>query len=91
MELCPTIEVGMEMMNSLRFGMWFSCLAINILGLVVVLRAGTAPAAVYAAFVSATLALNRPRVNVRGLVSAVQTSRPAVLLQWLWARVPGRR
>jgi hypothetical protein len=78
------------MINSIKIAMWLSCLAINVLGLVVVLRAGTTPAAVYAAFVSATLALNRPRINPQSIRHSVQTSRLVLLAQWLWNRTTGR-
>lgn len=77
-------------MNSIKIVMWVSCLAINVLGLVVVLRAGTTPAAIYAAFVSTTLALNRPQVSFHVIRQSVQTSRPFVTARWLWNRITGR-
>ncbi len=73
-------------MNILKVGMWLSCLGVNLLGLVVVLRAGTTPAVIYAAFVSATLALNRPRISLTETREALETSRPALLFHWLWSR-----
>jgi len=78
------------MMNSIKIAMWLLCLAVNILGFVVVISAGTTPAAIYAAFVSATLALNRPQVSFHGFRHSVQSSRPAFAAQWLWNRITSR-
>jgi hypothetical protein len=44
----------MLLVKTLKFMMWLACLAINLLGSVLALKAGTTTPAIYATFVIAT-------------------------------------
>lgn len=73
-------------MKILRFMMWLGCLAINLLGIVAMLKMGRTPGAIYAGFVILALALNPPSVSLHGIL----TSQPVMLMQWLWRQGTGR-
>ena len=73
-------------MKIIRFIMWLGCLAINLLGIIAMLKMGRTPGAIYAGFVILALALNPPSINVHSIL----TSQPVMLMQWLWRQGTGR-
>jgi len=73
------------MIKKLKFMMWLTCLSVNVFGFMLVFKAGKTPAVLYAAFVIATLALNRPSFSLH----AIETSWPVFVVRWWWRQQSG--